>query len=100
MKMTYVEMTDLLKSFGLTFDPPPRDGTYTVYYLNELFCCIQKHKKFNRSIIFFKYFPGGCYNINIRDVTTEDMTNRITGFILKIKQRNLDAALKQINSDF
>lgn len=96
--MTYVEMTELFKNFGLTFDPPLRDGMYWVYYLDEPFCGVEKHKKFNRSIIFFKHFPGGSYCI--RDVTTEDMTNRITGYILKIKQRKLNAALKQINSDF
>lgn len=52
--MTYVEMTDLLKSFGFTFDPPPRDGTYTVYYLNELFCCIQNI----RNLIAVLYFSN------------------------------------------
>lgn len=96
--MTYVEMTELFKDYGLNFNPPPRDGTYTVYYLYDTFCYIEKHKKLNRSIVFFNHFPAGSHYI--RDVTTEDMTDRIKGFILKIKQKNLDAALKQINSDF
>lgn len=94
--MTYVEMTDLLKSFGLTFDPPPRDGMYWVYYLDEPFCGVEKHKKINRSIVFSSNF----HSKYIKEITTEDMTNRITEFILKIKQKKLDAALKQINSDF
>ena len=96
--MTYVEMTELFKSYGLTYDPPVRDGTYWVYYLNECFCGVEKHKKVNRSIVFFKHFPGG--NNYIKEVTTEDMTNRITGFILKIKQKKLDESLKKLNSDF
>jgi hypothetical protein len=96
--MTYVEMTELFKKFGLTFDPPLRDGMYWVYYLDEPFCNIEKHKKLNRSIVFFKHIPGGHYYL--KEVTTADLTNRITGFILKIKQRKLNAALKQINSDF
>lgn len=96
--MTYVKMTELLKNYNLDFNPPPRDGTYMVYYLYESFCYIEKHKKLNQSIICFKHFPSGSYYI--RDVTTEELTNRIKGFILKIKQSKLDAALKQINSDF
>ena len=96
--MTYVEMTDLFKNFGLTFDPPLRDGMYWVYYLEEPFCGVEKHKKLNRSIVFStKFYNRSDY---IKEVTTEDMSNRITSFILKIKQRKLDAALKQINSDF
>ena len=96
--MTYVEMTELFKSYGLTFDPPLRDGMYWVYYLNEPFCGVEKHRKLNRSIVFSTKFPNR--NDHIKEVTTEDMANRITGFILKIKQRKLDAALKKINSDF
>ena len=91
-------MTDLFKNFGLTFDPPLRDGMYWVYYLEEPFCGVEKHKKLNRSIVFStKFYNRSDY---IKEVTTEDMSNRITSFILKIKQRKLDAALKQINSDF
>lgn len=96
--MTYVEMTELFKNFGLTFDPPLRDGMYWVYYLDEPFCGVEKHRKLNRSIVFSTNFPSR--NDYIKEVTTEDMSNRITGFILKIKQKKLDAALKQINSDF
>ena len=96
--MTYVEMTELFKKFGLTFAPPLRDGMYWVYYLNEPFCGVEKHRKINRSIVFSANFPSR--NDHIKEVTTEDMSNRITNFILKIKQRKLDAALKQINSDF
>ena len=96
--MTYVEMTELFKNFGLTFAPPMRDGMYWVYYLNEPFCGVEKHRKLNRSIVFSANFPSK--NDHIKEVTTEDMSDRITKFILKIKQRKLDAALKQINSDF
>lgn len=96
--MTYAEMTELFKNFGLTFDPPLRDGMYWVYYLDEPFCGVEKHRKLNRSIVFSTNFPSR--NDYIKEVTTEDMSNRITGFILKIKQKKLDAALKQINSDF
>ena len=96
--MTYVEMTEMFKSRGLTYNPPARDGMYWVYYLNEPFCGIEKHLKVNRSIVFLKHFPGGNYYI--RDVTTEDMANRISGFILKIKQRKLEESLKKLNSDF
>lgn len=96
--MTYVEMTELFKSRGLTFDPPRRDGTYWVYYLNEPFCGVEKHLKVNRSVVFFRHFPGG--NNIIRDVTTEDMANRISGFILKIKQKKLEESVKKVNSDF
>lgn len=91
-------MTELFKNFGLTFDPPLRDGMYWVYYLDEPFCGVEKHRKLNRSIVFSTNFPSR--NDYIKEVTTEDMSNRITGFILKIKQKKLDAALKQINSDF
>lgn len=96
--MTYVEMTELFKNFGLTFDPPLRDGMYWVYYLDEPFCGVEKHRKLNRSVVFSTNFPSR--NDYIKEVTTEDMSNRITRFILKIKQKKLDAALKQINSDF
>lgn len=51
--MTYVEMTELFKHYGLTFDPPLRDGMYWVYYLDEPFCGVEKHRKINRSVIFF-----------------------------------------------
>lgn len=96
--MTYVEMTELFKKFGLIFDPPLRDGMYWVYYLDEPFCGVEKHRKVNRSVVFFPNFPSR--NDYIKEVTTEVMSNHITGFILKIKQRKLNAALKQINSDF
>lgn len=36
--MTYVEMTELFKSRSLDYNPPPRDGMYWVYYLDEPFC--------------------------------------------------------------
>ena len=96
--MTYVELTELFKSLGLTYNPPPRDGMYWVYYLNEPFCGVEKHRKVNRSVVFFTSFPGGNYII--RDVKTEDMANRISGFILNIKQKKLEESLKKLNSDF
>lgn len=96
--MTYVEMTELFKSRSLDYSPPPRDGMYWVYYLNEPFCGVEKHRKINRSVVFFPNLPGGNYYI--KDVTTDDLANRITGFILKIKQKKLDESLKKLNTDF
>lgn len=96
--MTYVEMTELFKHYGLTYDPPVRDGMYWVYYLDEPFCGVEKHRKVNRSVIFSTKFHNR--NDYIKEVTTEDMANRISGFILKIKQKKLDESLKKVNSDF
>lgn len=96
--MTYVEMTELFKRYGLTFDPPVRDGMYWVYYLDEPFCGVEKHRKLNRSVVFSTNFPSR--NDYIKEVTTDDLANRITGFILKIKQKKLDESLKKLNSDF
>mgnify|MGYP003288445896 CR=1 FL=1 len=96
--MTYVEMTELFKTLSLDYNPPRRDGMYWVYYLDEPFCGVEKHRKMNRSVVFFPHFPGGNYNI--KEVTTEDFSNRISGFILKIKQKKLDESLKRVNSDF
>ena len=96
--MTYVEMTELFKSRSLDYNPPPRDGMYWVYYLDEPFCGVEKHRKINRSIVFFPNLPGGNYYI--KDVTTDDLANRITGFILKIKQKKNGWIVKEIKYRF